>query len=424
MPYPAPVVFLPGIMGSALRDEYPVAPENVWSVFKAATKNYERITLHPDNLSYEVIEPARVVKDQVFELFYRDLIEELRHNLTPDPDEPVPVYPFAYDWRHPLRTIQEQLGAFIEEVINRTALLRHYHQSGYTARTGKVSLVAHSMGGLIAAGYIEAHGHTCVDRVATLASPFRGSLEAVAKTAIGIGGFTLSSGGSREREAARVTPALYHLLPAFNGAVRADGALSKDIFRPEAWQPGIVQTIGTFIRRFGLKTASPDKQATALLTKMLNEAWRFHQRLERLQLPDPKRWLSIVGVNTPTRLGMTIRPDAAGKPFFELEDPTDEWQAGRKTRSGDGTVPYLGARCSFVPAEQIVCVTPGDFGFFEFRDKLLNELGFHSAIPNMNLVQRLVTSHLLGRRVGKPGGHPSPEIDPASWDPPVPGLVA
>ena len=88
--YPAPVIFLPGIMGSALRDEYPVAPENVWSILKAATKNYERITLHPDDLNFEVVEPARVVKDHAFELFYRDLIEELRHNLTLDPDEPVP----------------------------------------------------------------------------------------------------------------------------------------------------------------------------------------------------------------------------------------------------------------------------------------------------------------------------------------------
>jgi len=47
--YPSPVIFLPGIMGSALRDEYPVSPETVWSVLKAATKSYERINLHPGN---------------------------------------------------------------------------------------------------------------------------------------------------------------------------------------------------------------------------------------------------------------------------------------------------------------------------------------------------------------------------------------
>ena len=418
--YPAPVVFLPGIMGSALRDEYPVAPENVWSILKAATKSYERITLHPDDLNFEVVEPARVVKDHAFELFYRDLIEELRHNLTLNPDDPVPVFPFAYDWRQPLAMIEEQLATFIDEVIGRTSLLRHYNKDGYTARTGKVNLVAHSMGGMIVAGYIESHGMKCVDRVATLATPFRGSLEAVAKTAIGIGGFSLSSGGSREREAARVTPALYHLLPAFKGAVKSEGDLSDDIFVPEAWQPGIVATLATFIRRYGLSATDENIQAVELLKKMLNQAWKYHRRLERLELPDSKRWLSIIGVNAMTRLGMTVRPDPAQKPFFEIEEPSDEWVVGgRKTRTGDGTVPYLGARSSFIPPEEVVCLTPDDFGFFEFRDKLLLELGFHTAVSNMNLTQRLVISHLLGRPQGKLGGHPSPEIDPADWDPPI-----
>jgi pimeloyl-ACP methyl ester carboxylesterase len=428
MALPAPVIFLPGIMGSALRDEYPVSPENVWSVVKAATKSYERITLHPDNLNYEVLEPARVVKDQVFELFYRDIIEELRHNLTLNPERPVPVYPFAYDWRQPLVAIEEQLAAFIDEVIGRTSLLRHYNQEGYTPKTGKVNLVAHSMGGMIVAGYSEAHGMKCVDRVATIATPFRGSLESVAKTTIGIGGFTLSSGGSREREAARVTPALYHLLPAFDGAISAEPGLAKDIFTAKAWQPGILETLATFIRRFGVSASETDEAAHAalavkLLTKMLNQAWRYQTRLERLRLPDTKRWLSIVGVNEKTRLAMTIKADPKKKPFFVLEEPVDEWKSGNKLRTGDGTVPYLGARAAFIPVEEVVCVTPGDFGFFEFRDKILSEVGFHSAAPNMNLVQRLVTSHLLGRTERSPAAHPSPEIDPKTWNPPVKGLV-
>src|SRR5690606_39660993 len=68
---------------------------------------------------------------------------------------------------------------------------------------------------LIVGGYIKTRGFQRVDKVASLASPLRGSLEAVAKTTIGVGGFSLGSGASREREAARVTPALYHLLPSY-----------------------------------------------------------------------------------------------------------------------------------------------------------------------------------------------------------------
>lgn len=409
-------------MGSTLRDEYPVDPENVWSVVTAAMKNYERITLHPDNVKYELVEPARVASDQVFQLFYGEIIEELRHNLTQDPARPVPVYPFAYDWRQPLDVIEAGLGDFVKEIIARTGLMRHYHADGYSLRTGKVNIVAHSMGGLIAAGYLEKEGFKSVNKVATLASPFRGSIEAIAKVAIGIGGFSLSHGGSREREAARLTPSLYHLLPSYARAIASGGGLSNDIFMPAAWQPGIVETLATFIRRYGLQPADFPARATELLKAMLDRAWRHRRRLERLKIPDSKRWLCVVGVDGETRVGMTITPDGQGRPRFALEEPRNEWAGGNRLNTGDNTVPYLGARCAFVPAEQMVCVRPGDFGFFEFGDRLLNKLGFHSALPSMNLVQRLVTSHFLGRPQGKPGGHPSPEIEPDAWDPPVPGL--
>jgi hypothetical protein len=72
------------------------------------------------------------------------------------------------------------------------------------------------MGSLIIAGHIQASGLERIDKVATIAGPFRGSLESVAATTTGASTITASS---REREAARVTPALYHLLPSFEGAV-------------------------------------------------------------------------------------------------------------------------------------------------------------------------------------------------------------
>ncbi len=422
MPLPPPVIFVPGIMGSSLRDEYPVSPDSVWNVARAVVKSYERITLHPDNPRYEMIEPARVVKDQVFTLFYEEIIEELRHNLATSPDEPVPVFPFAYDWRQPLADTQSQLADFIEEVVERTRLLRHYHQDGYTAEEGKVSLVGHSMGGLVIGGYIKAKGMDRVEKVATLASPFRGSLEAIAKTAIGVGGFSLGSGGSREREAARITPALYHLLPSFEDAVIAAPGLERDIFLPAAWQPGVLDTLALFIQRHGLDDSDPKEQATRLLARLLDQAWKHRTSLERLRLADSRRWLCIAGVGAPTRLGVDIQADAGGKPFFNLGEPADAWKADEPSAAtGDNTVPFPGARCAFIPEEQVVCVSPSDFGLFEFKDRLISNLGFHGAIPNMNLAQRLVTAHLLGRPAAK-GGSPSPLIQAQAWDPPVAGL--
>ena len=80
---PSPTIFLPGIMGSALRDQYPVSPETVWSPFKLFIKAYDRITAHPSDTRCELSEPARDVADQVFEIVYGEFIEEM--NLARQP---------------------------------------------------------------------------------------------------------------------------------------------------------------------------------------------------------------------------------------------------------------------------------------------------------------------------------------------------
>ncbi|HEY6070150.1 MAG TPA: alpha/beta hydrolase, partial [Chthoniobacterales bacterium] len=395
--YPNPVVFVPGIMGSALRDEYPVEPETVWSPLRLLIKAYERITLHPEDRRYELEEPARVVSEKVFQLIYGEIIEELRHNLTPQLDQPVPVFPFSYDWRQPLENIESELASFIDEVINRTQLLRHYHNAGFGSKKfpAQVNLVGHSMGGLIMAGYLQSKGMAKVNRVATIATPFRGSLEAVAKTTVGVAALGASSGSSREREAARVTPALYYLLPSFTGAVKAADNLEDDLFLIKAWQPSILDSLASFIQIYGLDATNAGQKAADLLQEMLDSAWKYRTRIEKLQLPDSKKWLCIVGVDETTRVRLNIGKDAANKPRFDLTDAdvANDWHAAdpkQRIYTGDNTVPYLGARAKFIPTEQVICVTPSDFSFWEFKDRLLEHTGFHSSLPNMNLVHRLI----------------------------------
>lgn len=426
-----PAIFVPGIMGSVLRDEYPVDPETVWSPLRLLSRAYERVTPHPSNTRYELREPARVVPDRVFEIVYGDFIEELRHNLSPQADQPVPVYPFAYDWRKPLDDVETQLADFVQEVIDRTKLLRHYHEAGYGGARfpAQVHLVGHSMGGLIIAGYLQKQGFERVAKVATLGAPFRGAVEAVAKTAVGVSTLTPVDSGSREREAARVTPALYHLLPSFRGAVLAEEGLVDDLFVPKAWQPGILESIASFVRMYGLEPRNPDKQAVELLTQMLDRAWKHRLRIERLELDEPKRWLCIVGCDARTRVTMRITRERDGSPQFDLGDANvrNDWRDGnakRRVQTGDHTVPYLGARTKFIPVEQVVVVTPDDFGLLELKDRLLEMSGFHLTLPNLNLAQRLVVSHLRGERYGDVWGRAAPDLDAETkWDPPIPGLV-
>ena len=222
---------MPGVTATYLRDKYPLPPEAVWTVLR---KDFDRAKLHPDNIHFEAVQPAMVESDQIYEIAYKELVEELRYDLSAGPDAQVPVYPFGYDWRHPVHVTEAELAAFVNDVIERTKITRHYFEDGY-GDNPKVNLVGHSMGGLVVAGYVERFGGDKIGKVATLATPFNGSFEAIVKMATGtanIGGGTPSS---REREAARVTPSLYNLLPSFDTGIElAPGtSLPRDTFNSD-----------------------------------------------------------------------------------------------------------------------------------------------------------------------------------------------
>ena len=470
MDFQYPVVVVPGITASVLRDEYPPDPEPVWRVVE---RDYERIALHPDEpdeeeaeeprFRYERSEPARVRSDRVFSIPYDELIRELRHDLTRRADEPTPVYPFAYDWRQPLRPIEERLADFVEEVIDRTKLTRHYHRDGYWDDP-RVDLVGHSMGGLIIAGYLEAHGGENVRKVATLATPFQGSFESVIKVAVGTANLGPESSASRERETARLTPALYHLVPSMEEGVDADDGLSDDLFDPAAWQPGVVQTIMEYIRLYGLeheeagaveevKRQDWRERAEDLFATMLSQAAEHRERIDGLKLEDAglaeDDWLCVVGVGETTRVALKIT-EKDGAPFFDLtskhrkngylpprereklsaeleerdEEMPDLWE------TGDGTVPYPGAKPTFLPLEKLVCVSGEEFGYWEVRDKVLNAgAGFHGILPKMNLAHKLVVAHLKapkgerGRAHDGLRGRRAPDLAVnVEWEPPLEGL--
>jgi pimeloyl-ACP methyl ester carboxylesterase len=426
-----PVIVVPGITASGLRDEYRVDPEPVWSLVR---NDYERVALHPDDPRYELREPARMRADQVLGVPYRELIRELRHDLSPREDQPTPVFPFAYDWRQPLARIETQLARFVEEVIARTALLPHYHKAGYREEP-RVNLVGHSMGGLVIAGLLASGGGGRVGKVASLGSPFRGSLEAVVKITTGLAELGPGLSSSRDREAARLTPALYHLAPKFRGCMidEAERVVGHSFFEPGRWQRGVVETLAEFIRLHGLESAGRRDQARALLDALLGEAARHRRRIERLDLRAAglaaNDWLCVVGIGRKTRVRVRIRERGA---YSELHltrrDQLDEWRIaqGDAVLTGDGTVPYRGAEPPFLPVESLVCVAPEDFGSWELGDRILAADflgGFHGLLPQMNLVHRLVSSHFEGIRRRGCWGRASPALpDPTAWIPPIAGL--
>lgn len=448
-----PVILLPGIKCTELVDEYPTSRETVWSVSNDVLGNYKRLAVHPDDRRYERIEPARVAPGPLFNLIYEQFLTSLRHELSPTEDRPTPVFAFPYDWRRALGDIQTQLDTFIDEVIARTLLLRHYYGSDYRKRP-RVNLVGHSMGGSIVAGYLAQYGAAKIGRIATLAAPLQGSANAVLSITTGQASLTSADSSPAEREVARMLPSVYHMLPSYAGALTWPQGLARSFFKPLAWQPGVYETIAEYIRLYSrLDPAEiatlPDRIALAAgtLSAMLNQAQKHRAGIDALNLKDAglaaSDWLGVVGIGEPTvdRIAAATAPlrdpaAFAGTPIFDhgnaieldlrASAPVDDYDAARRsgTRTGDSTVPLVGATPTFLPYEQLVAVTRHDFAWWELGDRLINGLvDLHATLPRMNAVQAMVVAHFLGRDLRSTQALPAPGVATNDWRPPLRGLT-
>jgi pimeloyl-ACP methyl ester carboxylesterase len=412
MPQP-PVIVVPGITATTLHDFYPLEPETVWSAIQHQA--YTRVALHPDNVRYEALEPARVLPANPFGRVYGDLLEALRHDLTAKADEPTPVFGFGYDWRQDCSFSAQQLAAFVEEALARTALVPHYHEP-----PTEIDLVGHSMGGLIIARYLADRAAergpgrkrtARVRRVVTIGTPFRGSMDAVLKVAMGMGLLTGPEPREREREAARTISALYQVMPSYPGAVSFPAGLPPDLFDVRVWQPSIIETLAEFIRLHQARIAAP-----ALLAQYLKTARAFIDGVNALKPADALRngeddWLPIAGIGAETHLRADVRLDAQNRPWFFFAAPVN---AGADT--GDNTVPFPGAVPDFLNPDRFVCVRKDDLSFWELRDRLLVEVGtLHAFLPKINHVHKLVIRFLRDDLRWTLKAWPAPGVSRVRW---------
>ena len=410
----SPVIVVPGLTATNLDDFYPIPPESVWSA--VLNKKYDRWALHPDNLLYEAKEPARVRAVSIFEQVYEDLVEALREELQ-RPDEVTPVFAFEYDWRQDCTLTADLLDRFVDEVIARTKLLPHYRDEDF-----RVDLVGHSMGGLIIADYLKRYGHKGkVRRVVSIGTPFQGAVDAVLKLIIGKGHLTGENPRDRERVAARTIPALYQLLPSFDGAVKRVGDAPTDLFDPKTWQDSLLKSLSRHIKRHKARI-----RPRILLRKYLSTAKKHRERVKTVDLSGslPEKadgWLAIVGVGAPTQVEIENGKLKDGSLRFKVLDDQDDWSKDKpeSTATGDGTVPFKGALPQFMAKEKVICVCPDDFSRWEIRDRLLAKAaGFHGFLPAVNLVQRLVTRFLREDYKGHVWGWKPPTVQKKKWSPP------
>jgi len=145
MNYPNPIVFVHGMQGSWLKNQYPVDYQDEIYWTGILRKQFSKIHLSSIDSTVDYDIDRFIFPHQAVALIYESIVEELRREVTEQ------TYMFTYDWRKDNRSSAKKLGDFVKMVL--TKAKAHAIQKKEKAPT-KVSLVGHSMGGLVIKWYV------------------------------------------------------------------------------------------------------------------------------------------------------------------------------------------------------------------------------------------------------------------------------
>ncbi len=288
------IVFVPGIMGSSLM----LGSEQVWPPKATETVfGYKRI----DKLQSDAVTVGSIIRNVSCFGFYDrilDYFEELGYE--PDDDERRLVL-VPYDWRLDLFVLADQIADMLDNVPQE-----------------RISIVAHSMGGLISRILLESGTYdgrdwfARVDLLSTLSTPHTGAPLALARTlgldsAVGI-----SAEDFKMLSANPKYPSGYQLLPAPG----EDTAWNVD-------EDGTILPLDIY----------DEATATALGLNfdLIGRAKAVHDCFANGSPPDHIRYFYFAGTGhkTLTRVNMFLDADGAPEVMTKV----------MSRASGDGTVP-------------------------------------------------------------------------------------
>ena len=235
---------------------------------------------------------------------------------------------FAYDWREDLFLAVKELDRAVDRRL---------------AEGKTVSLLAHSMGGLVTAYYL-AYGATPpeeavlnwagaskVKRAAFFGTPFQGTMSAFRNMIWGTG-YPWNRNLLPAHTVASF-PSSYHLLPFGRALMKTqDGSEDEIPIRdPEFWRAHQLGLLN------GKAAPAKAKDRLAYTSKQLGRAYRFHQLLQiKAAPPQDFRVLQVVGTGRPT----LAKGYAANGEFLFLPRHLKKQGLGLKAleEDGDGTV--------------------------------------------------------------------------------------
>jgi hypothetical protein len=375
-----PVIFIPGILGTTLADNYPIDHNVVYNPVKDLFTDFDPIMMD-DSGQYDSYLDRYIQGNEIASIVYKKIVSELREELRLIKDdvydEFVKVYLFPYDWRYPIAYNAARLSIFVDYIIAKSKAHKTYEKvrnADNKLVVDKVNLVGHSMGGCIAKHYATLlEGEKKINKLVFLASPLRGATDAVKQLTMGDSLFFGLITRKGKRKATRTFPGVYDLLP-FDGyntgttprwpspSVVKNG-VAVDIYKADNWQSNVKDALGP------------------VLDNRLAEASGYFNASKDFSQGFQKNVLMVYGTGEKTL--RTVKVDANGDYDFDSDSGF--------SKAGDGTVPAVSTYCNGIYRVGITKDMAGNGGLVGVV------AGFHSTFCLHDTIIDLAIAFLQGK---------------------------
>jgi len=386
-----PIIFIPGIMGTALANINTFAFDLVWNGYDSiitsigtgllGTYIEEKLEIDQD---FDVGDETVIRRDHIQRLPYEKTISNLKQALH-DPKKTLqdPIFLFGYDWRKSCDWNSIALSVFLDYLKRK---LKNRNLEGFRFLT-------HSMGGLVFLCYLSRITQVefkYIDKVVLTVPPFMGSPYALMHM---VKGSTFAQGligdvfGHDEdvRTVVRTYPSLYELLPWYPHAITfAEDGNDVDLLQIEEWQSNISHDI-------------PDLLSNRLV--LLKDFREKFFDFKHCPESNKEKFLIIIGKGTEDNDTITgLKVQKEHKPvsnFVKL----DELIFGY----GDGTVPYESASCYKKNLRTLSVIKKGLIGEpYDYR--------FHGLFLRDSRVQNIIQSYFSTDSID-----PDPKHEGLNW---------
>ncbi len=365
------VLFLPGMMGSRLYEN----EEELW--VSTSDGKQERMSLDENGKGiygvYTKNDTQRVdgegdetgIVDDVFNLnIYQSFLNNLKDWEDEEGENIIKDYAFIpYDWRLSLediitngKVVGDNLIYDSIQDLSESFVLEKLRELQSTSRTGKVTIIAHSYGGLVAKALIEELKETNdplynqIDKLILVAVPQIGTPEASVSILHGLdigGGFLMNN--ERSRQLSENMPTIYNLLPTDEYYNTVDPEFEADklvtfqsqlLLEPQVLEYGAEISNTTELKNYILGSDGREKPSFEDTTSpnignsyLYGQAEDTHEILDNWQPSSDTKVIQVAGWGVETIAGLDYKVYAGLLPGQEYVS-----YVPRKVIDGDKTV--------------------------------------------------------------------------------------